>query len=96
MYGDLSNVDIISLAPELNGAIDAVKYLSDRGIVVSLGHSSSGLDAAEKAVRAGAKCLTHLFNAMPTVLFGNPYCLQTIFSIIIEIQESLGCYHQMK
>ena len=65
MYGDLENVSIITLAPELDGEDNAViKECSQRGIAISLGHSAATLKQAEAAVRAGARLITHLFNAM--------------------------------
>ena len=67
MYGhDLSNVKIVTLAPELDGSIEAIKYLkeSDPERVVSIGHSSATLADAEEGIRAGATLITHLFNAM--------------------------------
>ena len=69
IYGDannLSNIKLITLAPELPGSIDLISALSrDHSIIVSLGHSSADYDTAHQGLEAGATCLTHVFNAMP-------------------------------
>ncbi|KAL0274135.1 UNVERIFIED_CONTAM: hypothetical protein PYX00_006631 [Menopon gallinae] len=64
VYKSLENISIITLAPEINGALDVIEYLSKKGIVVSLGHSVANLDESEAAVNKGATLITHLFNAM--------------------------------
>ncbi|XP_055333254.1 N-acetylglucosamine-6-phosphate deacetylase-like [Paramacrobiotus metropolitanus] len=65
VYGNLSNVSIITMAPELNGALKTIEQLAQKGIVVSLGHSGANIELAEEAVHRGASSMTHLFNAMP-------------------------------
>jgi N-acetylglucosamine-6-phosphate deacetylase len=60
--GDL--VRILTLAPELPGAIEAVGALSGRGVLVSLGHSACSAEIAARATDAGARLVTHLGNAM--------------------------------
>ena len=63
-YHSLQDVCIITLAPELPGAIETICWLKKFGIIVSLGHSAAHLEKAEEGVRSGAKLVTHLFNAM--------------------------------
>jgi N-acetylglucosamine-6-phosphate deacetylase len=57
-------VAIVTLAPELTGALDAIEQLSGAGVLVSLGHSACDVDVARRAADAGARLVTHLGNAM--------------------------------
>jgi N-acetylglucosamine-6-phosphate deacetylase len=60
-------VRLVTLAPELPGALELIERLSARGIAVSLGHSSAGADLAAAGIDAGAHLVTHVFNAMTPV-----------------------------
>lgn len=59
-----SGVAMVTLAPELPGALDVIGALVDRGVVVSIGHSMATADEVDAAIDAGARSVTHLFNAM--------------------------------
>ncbi len=60
----LRRLRMMTLAPELDGALEAVTMLSARGVAVSLGHTDATLEQAQAAVAAGARMFTHTFNAM--------------------------------
>ena len=55
---------MVTLAPELEGAEDAVRVLAGAGTVVALGHSAADAALAEQAFSWGARHATHLYNAM--------------------------------
>ena len=57
-------IRIITISPELDGALPLIKKISDRGIIVNMGHSDATYAEAESGHRAGARGITHLFNAM--------------------------------
>jgi N-acetylglucosamine-6-phosphate deacetylase len=57
-------VALVTLAPEAAHAVEAVRDLTGRGIVVSLGHSGADVATTTAAIDAGARMVTHLFNAM--------------------------------
>ncbi|HBL85200.1 MAG TPA: N-acetylglucosamine-6-phosphate deacetylase [Clostridiales bacterium] len=58
------NLKIISIAPEIENADEAIKYFVTRGIVVSMGHTNATFDEAKNGVCCGATQSTHTFNAM--------------------------------
>ncbi len=60
----LPDVAVVTLAPELPGAIGAVAELTARGVLVALGHSACTIEVARQATDAGARLVTHLGNAM--------------------------------
>jgi N-acetylglucosamine-6-phosphate deacetylase len=59
------DVGIVTLAPELDGGLDLIRWLVSRGHRVSLGHSGATYDQALEGIAAGACQATHLFNRMP-------------------------------
>lgn len=58
------SVRLVTLAAESDGAFGAIESLVARGILVSLGHTSPTRQQWDRAVRAGASMVTHLFNGM--------------------------------
>jgi len=66
---------LVTLAPELPGAVAAVRWLVRRRIAVSLGHSDATAGPAARAVAAGASAVTHVFNAMRPFYHRSPALL---------------------
>ena len=60
----MDSLRLITLAPELSGALEATMRLTARGVIVSIGHTNATLDEANAGIAAGARMFTHLFNAM--------------------------------
>lgn len=60
----LDGLRLITIAPELPGALERIAWFTERGVAVSLGHSAATLDEARGGYGAGARSTTHLFNAM--------------------------------
>jgi N-acetylglucosamine-6-phosphate deacetylase len=58
------HIRLITIAPEVPGAIDLIKYATKSGTKVSLGHSDATAAATRAAIAAGANSATHTFNAM--------------------------------
>lgn len=57
----------VTIAPELPGALDAIRRFVDAGVVVAVGHTDADAATARAAFDAGATVLTHAFNAMPGI-----------------------------
>jgi N-acetylglucosamine-6-phosphate deacetylase len=58
-------VRMVTLAPELEGGLEAVRRLARAGVLPAVGHTDATYEVARAAVDAGARVATHLFNAMP-------------------------------
>ena len=55
---------MMTIAPELEGALEIIRILRQEGIVASIGHSDATCEEAARGVEAGITHATHLFNAM--------------------------------
>lgn len=58
------SIKLVTVAPELETGTSFVSYLHETGVIASIGHSDAVYEEVEKAVKAGAKQVTHLFNGM--------------------------------
>ena len=63
----IDGLRLLTIAPELPGAIELITWLRERGVATSIGHSAATLDEAARGFRAGGTTTTHLFNAMSGV-----------------------------
>ncbi|HET7889950.1 MAG TPA: N-acetylglucosamine-6-phosphate deacetylase [Candidatus Sulfotelmatobacter sp.] len=58
------HVRMLTIAPEIDGAIEVIAEAARRKVCVSIGHSDAQMPVAQAAVKAGARHATHTFNAM--------------------------------
>lgn len=65
-------IKIMTIAPELPGAMEMIRMLKNAGVEPSVGHSEADYDTALAAIEAGATRATHLFNAMSGVHHRKP------------------------
>jgi N-acetylglucosamine-6-phosphate deacetylase len=65
-------VQLVTLAPERTGGLDAVRILTEAGVLVSVGHSDATAEQVAQAADAGARKVTHLFNAQSGVHHREP------------------------
>ena len=66
------HVRMMTIAPELEGALELVSAAAARGVCVSLGHSDGDLPTAQRAIARGARHATHTFNAMRPLMHRDP------------------------
>lgn len=57
-------VRVITIAPDKDGATDAISHMRDRGVRVSLGHSAADQEQAKAGIDAGGNIAVHTYNAM--------------------------------
>jgi N-acetylglucosamine-6-phosphate deacetylase len=54
----------VTIAPEIEGALDAIEFLKSRGVVVALGHTDADAKITRDAIDYGASIITHFYSAM--------------------------------
>jgi len=68
----IDGLRITTIAPEIPGALELIRWLRARGVAASLGHSSATVEEGRAGYAAGARTTTHLFNAMSGVDHRSP------------------------
>ena len=79
-------IKMITIAPELDGALEVIEYLAKSGVIAAIGHSQSDAATAQAAIDRGASVVTHFNNAMPKVVDG-PGTMSS--AVISELRVSL-------
>lgn len=65
-------VRMVTIAPELDGAMPAIRRMVELGAVAAVGHTDASYEQAKAAIEAGATVATHLFNAMRPIHHREP------------------------
>jgi N-acetylglucosamine-6-phosphate deacetylase len=73
-------IRMMTIAPELDGALEVIAEASRRGVCVSLGHSDADLQTSERGIAAGARHATHTFNAMRPLNHRDPGILGAVLT----------------
>lgn len=78
----------ITIAPELPNALEAIEVLREAGVVVAVGHTEADYEQTRRAFEAGARLLTHTFNAMSGIHHRRPGPIIAAFenpAVILEL-----------
>lgn len=73
-------ISVLTIAPELEGALELIRDAAGKNVCVSIGHSNASREEAAAGVRAGARHATHTFNAMRRLGHRDPGLLGAILT----------------
>lgn len=90
-YHDI--IAIMTIAPELEHALEAIKVLHRYGVIISLGYSNASYDIVSQAIDAGAKHITHLSNNMPDINHKRPGLMDSAFTTDIKCELNVDGVH---
>lgn len=74
-------INKIALAPERDGVEEFVRYVTEQGVVVALGHSNATYDQARQAVQAGASVWVHAYNGMRGLNHREPGMVGAVYDL---------------
>ncbi|MFT4112455.1 N-acetylglucosamine-6-phosphate deacetylase [Silvibacterium sp.] len=74
------HIRLMTIAPELPGALEVIEHATKLGVRISMGHSDANSDQAAKGTAAGAASATHTYNAMRAFDHRNPGLLGEVLS----------------
>lgn len=72
------SIKIMTLAPELEGALPLIRLLKRSGVIPAVGHTTADYETTRLAIRAGLSYATHLFNSYPPLHHRQPGALGAI------------------
>jgi N-acetylglucosamine-6-phosphate deacetylase len=72
------NIRLITIAPEVPGALDLIRHCTAEGVRVSIGHTNASSEETHAAIEAGAQSATHTYNAMRPLNHREPGVLGTV------------------
>lgn len=72
-------VKLFSMAAKGEGVEEAIKYLKENGVIVSVGHSGASFDEVQRAIKAGLSHATHTYNAMKGFTHRDPGVVGAVF-----------------
>jgi len=85
---------MVTLAPEVDGALEAVRWLASRGIVPAAGHTDATYDEARAGIEAGIRHASHLFNGMRSLHHREPGLVgAALDDERVTVELIADCYH---
>jgi N-acetylglucosamine-6-phosphate deacetylase len=99
MLSPIEAVRMVTLAVEQPGGIQAAKWLQDRGVVTSIGHSGATNEEAQQYFSTGVRFATHLYNAMPALHHRQPGLIGALLTTqgirVSLIADAIHCHPVM-
>ena len=90
-------ISMITIAPELDGALEVISFLSKSKVIAAIGHSAGTYDDAIKAVDAGASLVTHFSNGMSKLRDGEKtFATALLYESSIPLELIIDGHHVSK
>jgi len=84
-------IKIWDISPELPGAYEEIAYLSSKGVICSLAHTSASIDQAKAAVDSGARLVTHLFDTFQVPEMTDPGVYPAGLTDYLLVEDRVVC-----
>ena len=88
-----NNIKLITIAPEIEENFNAIKYITEKGVIASIGHTEATAEETERAIKMGISHANHLFNAMTGINHREPGAVGAVFDSDITAEIICDGYH---